>query len=120
MSLGACAATAVMARDAVTSPGGSARVMESPKEVIDQTWQIVFRDYLDVTGDYSADKWRVLRRDVLAKSYGSSKDAYEAIRGMLASLDDPYTRFMDPREFKENSPATRRGMSVDLVSRAIG
>ena len=101
VSLGACAATAVMARDAVTSPGGSARVMESPKEVIDQTWQIVFRDYLDVTGDYSADKWRVLRRDVLAKSYGSSKDAYEAIRGMLASLDDPYTRFMDPREFKE-------------------
>lgn len=101
VSLGACAATAVMARDAVTSPGGSARVMESPKEVIDQTWQIVFRDYLDVTGDYSADKWRVLRRDVLARSYGSSKDAYEAIRGMLASLDDPYTRFMDPREFKE-------------------
>jgi len=38
---------------------------------------------------------------VLAKTYGSSKESYEAIRGMLASLDDPYTRFMDPREFKE-------------------
>jgi carboxyl-terminal processing protease len=38
---------------------------------------------------------------VLAKSYGSSKEAYEAIRGMLGSLDDPYTRFLDPREFKE-------------------
>jgi hypothetical protein len=50
VSLGACAATAVMAREAVTSPGGSARILESPKEVIDQTLQIVFRDYLDVNG----------------------------------------------------------------------
>ena len=101
VSLGACAATAVMAREAVTSPGGSARILESPKEVIDQTWQIVFRDYLDVNGKYKPEQWRALRRDVLAKSYGNPKDAYEAIRGMLASLDDPYTRFMDPREFKE-------------------
>jgi carboxyl-terminal processing protease len=101
LSLGACAATAVMAREAVTAPGGGARILESPKEVIDQTWQIVFRDYLDVNGKYTPERWRSLRRDVLAKTYGSPKDAYEAIRGMLASLDDPYTRFMDPREFKE-------------------
>ncbi|MFM9090058.1 MAG: S41 family peptidase, partial [Cyanobium sp.] len=39
--------------------------------------------------------------DVLAKSYGTPKEAYEAIRGMLVTLDDPYTRFLDPREFKE-------------------
>jgi carboxyl-terminal processing protease len=101
VSAGACAATAVMAREAVTSPGGTSRIMDSPKEVIDQTWQIVFRDYLDVNGKYTPDRWRGLRREVLAKSYPSSKDAYEAIRGMLASLDDPYTRFLDPREFKE-------------------
>jgi carboxyl-terminal processing protease len=69
--------------------------------VIDQTWQIVFRDYLDTTGKYTADRWRNLRRDLLAKSYGNSKEAYDAIRGMLGSLDDPYTRFLDPREFKE-------------------
>ena len=100
-SAGACAATAVMAREAVTSPGGATRIMDSPKEVIDQTWQIVFRDYLDVNGKYTPERWRGLRRDVLAKTYPSSKDAYEAIRGMLASLDDPYTRFLDPREFKE-------------------
>ncbi len=100
-SAGACAATAVMAREAVISPGGATRIMDSPKEVIDQTWQIVFRDYLDVNGKYTPERWRGLRRDVLAKTYPSSKDAYEAIRGLLASLDDPYTRFLDPREFKE-------------------
>ena len=79
----------------------AALLSDSPKEVIDQTWQIVFRDYLDINGKYTPEKWRALRRQVLAKTYGSSKESYEAIRGMLASLDDPYTRFMDPREFKE-------------------
>jgi carboxyl-terminal processing protease len=101
VGIGACAATAVVAMEVVTPPGGSSRISDSPKEVIDQTWQIVFRDYLDINGKYKPEKWRSLRRDVLAKSYGSPKEAYEAIRGMLGSLDDPYTRFLDPREFKE-------------------
>jgi carboxyl-terminal processing protease len=68
---------------------------------MDQAWQIVFRDYLDINGKYTSDRWRTLRKDVLAKSYTSPKEAYEAIRGMLSTLDDPYTRFLDPREFKE-------------------
>ena len=101
VGLGACAATAVMARDMVISPTGGVAIADSPKEVMDQAWQIVFRDYLDTSGKYNTDKWRKLRRDLLAKSYGTPKDAYEAIRGMLGSLDDPYTRFLDPREFKE-------------------
>jgi carboxyl-terminal processing protease len=101
LGLSACAATAVLAQEAVVPPGGQSRISDSPKEVIDQTWQIVFRDYLDTTGKYDAQRWQRLRRDVLTKSYGSSKEAYDAIRGMLGSLDDPYTRFLDPREFKE-------------------
>jgi carboxyl-terminal processing protease len=101
VGIGACAATAVVAREVVTPPGGTSRISDSPKEVIDQTWQIVFRDYLDINGKYKPAQWRQMRRDVLAKSYGNPKEAYEAIRGMLGSLDDPYTRFLDPREFKE-------------------
>ena len=83
------------------APSAASLVNDSPKEVIDQTWQIVFRDYLDINGKYTPEQWRNLRRKVLSKTYGSTKESYEAIRGMLASLDDPYTRFMDPREFKE-------------------
>lgn len=101
VGLGACAATAVLARDMVMAPNGGASISDSPKEVMDQAWQIVFRDYLDTTGKYNADQWRKLRRDLLAKSYGNPKEAYEAIRGMLGTLNDPYTRFLDPREFKE-------------------
>ncbi|MFM7361814.1 MAG: S41 family peptidase [Cyanobium sp.] len=100
VGLGACAATAVVAREMVMAPTGVA-ISDSPKEVMDQAWQIVFRDYLDTTGRYDKDRWRTLRRDLLAKTYTNPKDAYEAIRGMLGTLDDPYTRFLDPREFKE-------------------
>ncbi|MFO7628710.1 MAG: S41 family peptidase [Prochlorococcaceae cyanobacterium] len=101
VGVGACAATAVVASELVKAPSPASLISDSPKEVMDQAWQIVFRDYLDINGKYTPEKWRVMRRDLLARSYGSPKDAYEAIRGMLGSLDDPYTRFMDPREFKE-------------------
>ncbi|HBH72674.1 MAG TPA: peptidase S41 [Synechococcales bacterium UBA10510] len=102
ISVGACAATAaVLAKDMATPFGGTTQISDSPKEVMDQAWQIVFRDYLDINGKYTPDHWRHLRRDILAKSYGTPKDAYDSIRGMLATLDDPYTRFLDPREFKE-------------------
>lgn len=98
IGVGACGLVAV---PPLLAPSAASLVNDSPKEVIDQTWQIVFRDYLDINGKYTPDKWRNLRRQVLSKTYGSTKESYEAIRGMLASLDDPYTRFMDPREFKE-------------------
>lgn len=49
-----------------TATGGS--ISDSPKEVIDQVWQIVYRDYLDSSGDYNEDTWRRLRRDLLKKS----------------------------------------------------
>ena len=84
----------------LTGASGGA-ITDSPKEVIDQVWQIVYRDYLDSSGTYTDDRWRLLRKDLLKKSYGGEEESYEAIRGMLDSLDDPYTRFLDPKEFKE-------------------
>ena len=97
----------LMAAVAIAAPGlglpstNSSSITNSPKEVIDQVWQIVYRDFLDSSGNYSPESWTTLRRDLLAKSYAGTDESYEAIRGMLASLDDPYTRFLDPKEFKE-------------------
>ncbi len=76
-------------------------IFDSPKEVIDQVWQIVYRDYLDSSGKYTPENWKSLRREVLGKTYSSKLDSYEAIRSMLSKLEDPYTRFLDPQEFKE-------------------
>jgi carboxyl-terminal processing protease len=76
-------------------------INESPKEVLDQVWQIVYRDYLDSSGDYDSKEWIALRKKLLGTRYVDSSETYEAIRGMLATLNDPYTRFLDPKEFKE-------------------
>ena len=117
---------------AFSSPGlglpsaGSPSITDSPKEVIDQVWQIVYRDYLDSTGKYDPEQWRILRRNLLTKAYAGSEESYEAIRGMLASLDDPYTRFLDPKEFKDMQIETSGELmgvgiqiSVDKTSKEI-
>ena len=46
-----------------SASGGS--ITDSPKEVIDQVWQIVYRDFLDSSGEYTQDRWKQLRRDLL-------------------------------------------------------
>ena len=73
----------------------------SYKEVIDHVWQIVYRDFLDSSGKFEKDSWINIRKDLLEKKYLDSNQAYEAIRNMLLSLDDPYTRFLDPKEFNQ-------------------
>ena len=87
-------------------------ITDSPKEVIDQVWQIVYRDYLDSNGEFNEKEWRQLRSNLLSKTYAGTAESYEAIRGMLSSLDDPYTRFLDPKAFKE--------MQIDTSGELMG
>ena len=92
-------------------------INESPKEVIDQVWQIIYRDYLDSSGKYSAKEWKKLRHKILKSSYINRDQSYEAIRGMLLTLDDPYTRFLDPKEFKEmriDTSGSLSGVGIQL------
>ena len=101
LALSRCSALLMLSSAVLASGSWAALITDSPKEVIDEAWQIIYRNYLASTGDYDKDSWRQLRKELLSKSYSTRKEAYEAIRGMLLTLDDPYTRFMDPDEFKE-------------------
>ncbi|MDF5716546.1 MAG: S41 family peptidase [Rhizonema sp. NSF051] len=76
----------------------SPQVISDPKRLIDEVWQIVARQYVD--GTFNKLDWPAVRREYLSKSYSSSQEAYKSIREMLKKLDDPYTRFMNPEEFK--------------------
>jgi carboxyl-terminal processing protease len=77
---------------------GQAFFRESPKELVDEVWQIIDRTYVD--GTFNQVDWKAIRREYLNRSYKNKEDAYKAIREMLKKLGDPYTRFMDPQEFK--------------------
>ena len=76
-------------------------VTDNPKEIIDQVWQIIYRDFLDYSGKYKVDDWIDLRKEILLTKYINNEDAYVVIKDMLTLLDDPYTRFLNPKEFNE-------------------
>lgn len=57
----------------------------------------------------------------MAEKYDShiktDEDAYVAIDTMLASLNDPYTKFLDPKEFKEETSSIKgslKGIGVQI------
>lgn len=75
-----------------------ATISEDPKELVDEVWQIIDKSYVDAT--FNQVDWQSVRSDYLDRSYTNDQEAYKAIRDMLAQLDDPYTRFMDPEEYK--------------------
>ncbi|MEH1832375.1 MAG: carboxyl-terminal processing protease CtpC [Nostoc sp.] len=110
--LGATAVT--LSTIAVTSLGihsrGQALFKASPKELVDEVWQIVQRQYVD--GTFNQLDWQAVRKEYLSKSYSNPQEAYKSIREMLKKLEDPYTRFMDPEEFKN--------MQVDTSGELIG
>ena len=82
------------------------------KEKIDLVWQVVYREFLDPEDDFNKRDWMKLRKKLLSKKYLDTQDAYDSIIEMLASLNDPYTRFMDPSEFNQ--------MKIDLSGELIG
>jgi carboxyl-terminal processing protease len=107
----AVAVTAV----AVTGVGlhssqGQAFFQESPKELIDEVWQLIDRNFVD--GTFNQTDWRAVRQQYLGRAYTNREQAYDAIREMLELLDDPYTRFMDPQEF--------RNMQIDTSGELTG
>ena len=76
----------------------------TPAELYDDVWKIVDKKFYDPTNN-SQDwaKWRY-RYDHKLKTV---EDAYIAIDTMLASLNDPYTRFLPPKEFSEETQSIR-------------
>ncbi|MCY7282353.1 MAG: PDZ domain-containing protein [Cyanobacteria bacterium CAN_BIN43] len=92
------------------SSQGQAFLQESPKQLIDEVWQLVDRTYVDET--FNKTDWRAIRQEYLGREYTNRESAYDAIREMLKKLDDPYTRFMDPQAF--------RSMQVDTSGELTG
>lgn len=79
-------------------------VAATPAELYDDVWKIVNKKFYDPSNN-SQDwtKWRY-RYDHKLKT---PEDAYVAIDTMLASLNDPYTRFLPPKEFSEETQSIK-------------
>jgi carboxyl-terminal processing protease len=104
---GALAATATLSVFGSEQVG--AALQDSPKVVLDEAWQIVNREYVD--GSFNKTDWQAIRQQLLGRNYTSKDEAYKALRTALGRLDDPYTRFMDPKQYEALSNQTAGELS---------
>jgi len=96
---GAVATTAALSLFApISGRSVFAALQDSPKNIVDEVWQIVNQEYVDNT--FNKVDWQATRQQLLNKNYTSKQQAYEAIREALKPLGDRYTRFLDPEQFQ--------------------
>lgn len=76
----------------------AAQSSESSKAIIEEVWQVINSQYFDP--NFNGTNWTAIRSQYLNRTYASKEDAYEAIQEMLGKLEDPYTRFLDPKQFE--------------------
>ena len=82
----------------ITCNRSNTAMAESETVLYDMVWKIVNSRFLDQTNNgQDWNKWRHKYDDKIK----TPEDAYVAIDTMVASLNDKYTRFVDPKEFEE-------------------
>lgn len=87
----------------------------SPVDLYDQVWRLINIKFVDQTNnsqDWS--KWRHKYDDKIM----TNEDAYVAINTMVASLNDPYTKFLDPKEFAEETSSIKgslKGIGIQIA-----
>ncbi len=87
----------------------------SPIDLYDQVWRLINMKYVDQTNN--AQDWQKWRHKY-DKQIVTNEDAYVAINTMIASLNDPYTKFLDPKEFAEETSSIKgslKGIGIQIA-----
>lgn len=86
----------------------------TPVEMYDNVWRLINSKYVDQTNnEQNWGKWRHKYDNVIK----SNEDAYVAIDTMVASLNDPYTKFLNPKEFQEETSSIKgslKGIGIQI------
>jgi carboxyl-terminal processing protease len=73
-----------------------------PQQLYQRAWQLVRDNFYDT--DFNHQDWDTWHHKYDGKLQTDAQ-AYDAIKAMLGSLNDPYTRFLDPKAFREEDDA---------------
>ncbi len=87
----------------------------SPTDLYDQVWKLINVKFVDQTNN--AQDWSKWRHKYDSK-IRTNEDAYVAINTMIASLNDPYTKFLDPKEFAEETSSIKgslKGIGIQIA-----
>ncbi|MCC5613696.1 PDZ domain-containing protein [Nostoc sp. CHAB 5836] len=93
-----------------------ALALTTEQKLVSEVWRIVNRTYLDET--FNHQNWAAVRQKVLEKPLSDSNAAYTAIGKMLKSLDDPFTRFLDPEQYRSlqvNTSGELTGVGLQIA-----
>ncbi|KAJ6728326.1 CARBOXYL-TERMINAL-PROCESSING PEPTIDASE 1 CHLOROPLASTIC [Salix koriyanagi] len=83
--------------------------------IVEEAWEIVNDSFLDSgRSRWTPQTWQQKKEDILSGSIQSRAKAHEIIRRMLASLGDPYTRFLSPAEFSKMGRYDISGIGINL------
>ena len=87
----------------------------TPVDLYDQVWRLINTKFVDQTNNAQDwDKWRHKYDNQIV----TNDDAYVAINTMIASLNDPYTKFLDPKEFAEETSSIKgslKGIGIQIA-----
>jgi len=84
------------------APGALA--LTAQQQLVMEAWRIVNRAYVDET--FNHQNWWFVRQQALKKPLNTWEDAYGAVQAMLVGLDDPYTRFLPPDQYRSLQTST--------------
>jgi carboxyl-terminal processing protease len=82
----------------------NAWALTSDQMLLNETWKIVNQAYVD--GTFNHQNWWQLREKTLKQPLKDRAAAYDAIRTMLATLNDPYTRLLQPAQYRSLQTST--------------
>lgn len=74
------------------------------QKLVYEVWRIVNRSYLD--GTFNHQSWLDVRQKALKNRFVNHEAAYATIQDMLKSLDDPFTRFLEPEKYRSLKVST--------------
>lgn len=87
----------------------------TPVELYDNVWRLINTKYVDQTNnEQDWGKWRHKYDHVIK----TNEDAYVAIDTMIASLNDPYTKFLNPKDFAEETGSIKgslKGIGIQIA-----
>jgi carboxyl-terminal processing protease len=96
-----------------------AMAFSSEQQLVLQAWRTVNQAYYDET--FNHQNWWQVRDRTIKQNITNTEAAYQSIEKMLASLDEPFTRFLKPEQYrslKVNTAGELFGVGLQIGLRA--
>ncbi|NJK67174.1 MAG: PDZ domain-containing protein [Microcoleus sp. CSU_2_2] len=74
-----------------------AAALTPEQQLLSEAWRIVNRSYVD--DSFNHKNWWSIREQAVKEPLNDRQQTYTAIQGMLANLDDPFTRLLKPEQY---------------------